>query len=302
MNDFTPPPAPAITSSMPLPASIARRLALITAECIEVESTSVNPQLRSKYAKLLNIARRLRGSLRENGLGFSVLPATSFHHAAREAVGDKHVDLGLTLRVAIILTDIDGASWQADATLPLPAKNSGVNEAQMFGIAFSYLRRYVAQGMFNIVTDVDADEEDDDGAAFSARDERPREQPKQSAHTPWHTYLRGGWSVHTVNGLPLGTARASEIHDAYTAEPANKILMGWAGDYTLKMLKELDADWASFVESEPDAKLPATLAECLPDQLLIALKGIGIRRKAARAAAAATADPNNLEKMPEKEF
>jgi hypothetical protein len=302
MNDSMPLDTPAITSSMPLPASIARRLAAVTAECIEVESTANNPQLRSKYAKLLNIARRLREHLRAAGLGFSVFPAMSFQHASREAVGDKHVDLGLTLRATILLTDIDGASWQASATLPLPAKNTGVNEAQMFGIAFSYLRRYITQGVFNIVTDVDADEEDDDGAAFSARDDRPREQPKQSAHTPWHTYLRGGWSVHTVNGLDLGAAKASEIHAAYMDEPANKILMGWAGDYTLKMLKELDADWASFVESEPDAQLPATLAECLPDQLRIAMRAIGIRRKAARAAVADSADPAKLEQLPPQDF
>lgn len=300
MNEDIPAGTPAITSTMPLPASIATRLARITAACIEVESTANNSQLRSKYAKLLSIARRLRGVLQEVGLGFSVFPGETVIHGTREAVGEKFVDLGVTLCATILLTDIDGASWQATATMPLPAKNTGVNEAQVFGIAYTYLRRYITQGVFNIITDADADE-DDDGAGLNARDER-REEPKQSAHAPWHTFMRGGWRVHTVSGIALDKAKASEIHAAYIAEPANKVLMGWAGDLTLNMLRELDADWTAFVESEPEAGLPSMMADCLPDQLRIAYKAVGIRRKLARQESEQSADPKKLDQMPEKEF
>lgn len=292
-------PAVEITSFPPMPESIARRLALISSLCLEVESTAENKQLNSKYAKYLQIGRKLRQHLRETGLGFSVIPANTAQHGDRiRHDNGKSVmeDLGFTLRARVLLTDIDGASWQATASLPLPDKNSGVNSAQVWGIAFAYLRRYIALGLFNVLADKDAGDEDDDAAGIGGYEQRG-ESPKSSAQAHWSAYLRGAWRTHSFSGVALDSAKSAQVHALYQANPGNNVLMGWAGDLIVSMLGSMEATWQQYVELDKEFAVPDKLVDCTPEQLSSAYADIGKRKKALAAFT-----PADHTKLPEKSF
>lgn len=297
MSEQSPiPPAVDITSSSPMPGSIARRLSLISSMCLEVESTAENRQLNSKYAKYLQIGRKLRQHLRDTGLGFSVIPANTAQHGDRTR-HDKMEDLGFTLRARILLTDADGASWQATASLPLPDKNSGVNSAQVWGIAFAYLRRYIALGLFNVLADKDAGDDDDDGAGIGGHDEQRGESPKSSAQAHWSAYLRGSWRTHSFGGVALDTAKSAQVHALYQANPGNNVLMGWAGDLIVSMLASMEATWQQYAELDKAFAVPDKLVDCTPEQLSSAYADIGKRKKALAAFT-----PPDHTTLPEKEF
>jgi hypothetical protein len=131
------------------------------AEMEPIRTDADNPQTRSRYATYAALDRAIRPHYTAHGL------APSF--GTEPLDGDK-------IRVYAILSHKDGGArrYQID----MPCETKGIRGSDMMtkthsiGSAFTYGKRYLLLGMFNLST------EDDDGNAASGRPYKPaRPQP-----------------------------------------------------------------------------------------------------------------------------
>lgn len=149
------------------------KLALALAEALPkldgAKKNSANPHFKSKYADLGAVIDAIR-PVADHGVWYRQV----LHESAD----------GVTVETLYI-----GHGAQISAgTLFMPA---GKRDAQGFGSALTYARRYALQTAFGLAT------EDDDGNAASKA--APQEAPKQPAHSKLKTEIRG--LVHEMEGV-----------------------------------------------------------------------------------------------------
>lgn len=143
---------------------------------------STNPHFRSKYADLGNVVDAIKPHLEEQGLAFF----QKFHEC----------DKGIKIETIVIHESGESIS---NGILFVPVTK---NDAQGFGSACTYARRYSLQSAFGVAPD------DDDGNAASQpkQHQGPQRVPQQQAPAP--------------------TSMAGDIAEQLQAAPDMKTLVG----------------------------------------------------------------------------
>jgi hypothetical protein len=133
-------------------SDLAAALAKAQAQISDAEKTRKNPHLKNSYATLASVWDACRVQLSSNGL--SVVQGPD---------GD------------VLVTTLAHASgqWVETRTPILYASQRGLSDAQAYGAALTYARRYALAAIVGVA------QEDDDGNAAGRR-ERPREEPRPS--------------------------------------------------------------------------------------------------------------------------
>lgn len=146
-----------------------------------VVENKVNPHFKSKYADLAAIMSAAREPLSANGL------------AVTQAVGGD----ATSVRVTTSLVHVSGESMFGEpCVLPVP---SAAQTPQGFGSAITYARRYSLAALLGIVTDVDDDANEAQGA-------KPNAPPPPSGAS-----LRDKVVAPPSDGKPPRTHRDFEI-------------------------------------------------------------------------------------------
>lgn len=188
-------------------ASLASAMAAAFGAIEGATKSANNPHFKSKYADLTGVIEAIKPALVANGLFFTQHPEpvqggvqikTFLHHA-----GGESLSLG---------------------SLFVPANK---NDAQAFGSALTYARRYALVTAFGVPT------EDDDGnaAAKSPPAQEQRQEPKQPQHSKLKTELRQ--FVHELEGCgdweTYCAFRDTAEFQRLTAECREKLPQYWDG-------------------------------------------------------------------------
>ena len=158
--------------------SIVSALAKALPELESAKKNKANPAFRAKYADLSAVIDALE-PIKEHGLWYR-------QHIHESEAG---------VNVETIYIHESGEQLSAGA-LFMPASKK---DAQGFGSALTYARRYSLQTAFGLAT------EDDDGNAAvksQATARQPEPEPKQAKHSALKTAYRG--FVHELNGCGDG--------------------------------------------------------------------------------------------------
>jgi hypothetical protein len=123
------------------------------AEIEKASKDKTNPHFRNTYADLGAVVDAIKPALEKHGLAFM----QKFH---------ENPD-GITVETIIIH---ESGEWLSNGVLSVPASKK---DAQGFGSAATYCRRYSLQAAFGVAPD------DDDGNAASKKQEKPERQEKQ---------------------------------------------------------------------------------------------------------------------------
>lgn len=127
--------------------NIAAAFVKAQAEIEKATKDKTNPHFRSKYADLGAVVDAIKPALEKNGLAFF----QKFHHD----------DNGITVETIIVH---ESGETMSNGVLSVPASKK---DAQGFGSACTYARRYSLQAAFGVAP------EDDDGNAASQAKEDP---------------------------------------------------------------------------------------------------------------------------------
>jgi hypothetical protein len=134
-------------------------LVLAQAEMKPINADANNPQTRSKYATFAALDRECRPHYTKHGLG------PSFN---TEPTGDPN-----SLRVVCMLGHRDGHTRRYQIDMPIDTKGARggdvMTRTHATGSAYSYGKRYLLAGMFNLAVDDD----DDGNAAYRRAPVRP---------------------------------------------------------------------------------------------------------------------------------
>jgi hypothetical protein len=154
-------------------ASLPEAMALAFAEIESATKAANNPHFKSKYADLTSVIEAIKPALVKHGLFFTQNPRPH----------DNGVEIETVLHHA-------GGDVMSLGSLFVPADR---NNAQGFGSALTYARRYALVTAFGVPV------EDDDGNAAAAAPPRQQTPAKKAPqHSALKTELRG--FVHELNG------------------------------------------------------------------------------------------------------
>ena len=112
-----------------------------------------------KYTSLDAVVEAIRGDLSANGLSFVQMPDT------------PPVEFGVSVGLTTRLMHVSGQWLESTLVIPVPQVGKA-NEAQQYGAALTYARRYALTSMLGVVAD-----EDVDGATPTQAPAKP--QPKK---------------------------------------------------------------------------------------------------------------------------
>jgi hypothetical protein len=154
-------------------ASLPEAMAQAFAEIESATKAANNPHFKSKYADLTSVIEAIKPALVKHGLFFTQNPRPH----------DNGVEIETVLHHA-------GGDVMSLGSLFVPADR---NNAQGFGSALTYARRYALVTAFGVPV------EDDDGNAAAAAPPRQQTPAKKAPqHSALKTELRG--FVHELNG------------------------------------------------------------------------------------------------------
>lgn len=137
---------------------LALALAKAQGDIEKAEKDKDNPHFRSKYADLGNVVDAIKPALVSNGLAF-----TQICHEADNAA-----------KIETIIIHSSG-EWLSCGCISVPVSK---NDAQGFGSALTYARRYSLSAAFGV-----APEDDDGNAAAKAAPKKPQQPPQQPAQS-----------------------------------------------------------------------------------------------------------------------
>lgn len=128
---------------------LANSLSIAQGQIDDASKDTKNPFFKSKYADLAAVRAVIRKPLSDNGLSIVQLPSSS--------------DLGISVRTMLM----HKSGQYISEVLEIPV---GKKDAQSYGSAISYARRYALMSILNIAA------EDDDGnaAVANAPDQKPK--------------------------------------------------------------------------------------------------------------------------------
>ncbi len=170
--------------------SLHEAMAKAFAEIESATKSANNPHFRSKYADITAVIEAVKPALVKNSLFFTQHPQPS--------------EGGVTVETA--LHHASGESMSL-GSLFVPANK---NDAQGFGSALTYCRRYALVTAFGVPT------EDDDGNAAS----KAPPAVKQSAHSALKTKLRA--FVHELEGCSDGDELSAFLATADSVKLVNE--------------------------------------------------------------------------------
>ena len=170
----------------PTIGALAAALAKAQGEMGHAKKDAMNPHFRSRYADLASVWEAARAPLAKNGLAVIQTSAE-------------------TERGACIDTTLVHASGECiSGRLTLPVTKS---DAQGFGSAITYARRYGLAAILGIAAD-----DDDGNAAVRGSDERPSE-PTPAAKRDWSAFAQDAIArIDAATTSEAITAVAKEIH------------------------------------------------------------------------------------------
>ena len=178
---------------------------------------SANPFFKSKYADLASVVEAVREALGANGLSY-VQIAHDAEHAAKIETVIMH----------------SSGEWLSCGSVGVPVSK---DDAQGFGSAMTYARRYSLSAAFGVAP------EDDDGNAAAAAKPKPKETPNQLVE---QELAMEGLSPEVRDGIRR-EAKAIE-GDFYTLS-AKQALSRWKAFSKDANEAEIDACW-KFLDSK----------------------------------------------------
>lgn len=184
---------------------------------------SSNPFFNSKYADLASVWAVIRKPLTDNGLSIIQEPYS---------MGDR-------VGVKATLLHSSGQYTRSSLEVPLGAKK----DAQGYGSAITYVRRYQLQAIAGVAP------EDDDGNAASGSDQKPN---KQSPAQP----------VAKNNNKPMGTPRpADDLPPKAISDTWDGTLKVHGGKYKDQAWKDLPPDYLEWARHNAKQKETQRMAE-----------------------------------------
>lgn len=165
-----------------------------------------NPHFRSKYADLGNVVDAIRPAISGCGLSFAQIVIDIENRAAIET---------------IILHE--SGEWLSCGVVSVPVSKA---DAQGFGSAMTYARRYGLSAAFGV-----APEDDDGNAASHAKPSTARPAPVETDHTPGFNetkWLNDFDRYHDVNELRKATGKCKAEAVAAKAAASWKRLQSYA--------------------------------------------------------------------------
>ena len=117
---------------------IASGLVLAQSKIAGAEKSSKNPGLRNDYADLDAVWTMIRPALRAAGLAVIQAPDIVVQDGSKYAL------------VTTVIMHSSGQWLQHKCSIPVPAGNRGVNEAQACGVAVTYARRYSILALLSV--------------------------------------------------------------------------------------------------------------------------------------------------------
>lgn len=142
---------------------LATALAIAQGQIEDADKSVSNPFFKSKYADLAAVRAVIRKPLSDNGLSIVQLPSSS--------------EIGIAVRT--VLMHKSGQYISEELQIPVSKQ-----DAQAYGSAISYARRYALMSMLNIAA------EDDDGNSATAK-APGRESPKDNSERIAALYEQG---------------------------------------------------------------------------------------------------------------
>jgi hypothetical protein len=216
-----------MTAAAKVEASLASAYVAAFADIEGAVKDAKNPHFKSKYADLPAVIAAIKPALIKHGLAFSqpcqpteegVTVRTLLHHASGETL-----DLG---------------------SLFVPANK---RDAQGFGSALTYARRYALVSAFGVPT------EDDDGNAASASMGRAEPHANQEPHRQTGRKLDGKYTSITgleaaIKAFAVDMGKVADMNEWYVLKNANADLLAQA---------ERDhPDWWNGWQGQPDGFTP----------------------------------------------
>lgn len=160
---------------------LAAALAATQAELVDPKKGSVNPHFKNRYADLADVLSAVRPVLTRNGLAV--------------VQGTESSSLG-AVTVTTMLVHTSGQWVRSSLTLPV-----GKPDAQGFGSAITYARRYSIAALVGVAPD------DDDDANLASRPAKPKPAAKPKVETA-HVSLKQRLVEHLKDGFGLEGAEA----------------------------------------------------------------------------------------------
>lgn len=161
--------------------------------------TAVNPHLKSNYADLTAVWQAIRSKLCGAGLAL-VQPVGTIRSTERASL----------LSLTTMLVHQNGATIAATGEYPVPAQANG-NNAQLFGSALTYARRYGLCALLGVATGDDDDAE----KARPSKAEREGMVDGGDAGEPARWWEWSGWADHVAES---GSAKGRRLGDLSGAE------------------------------------------------------------------------------------
>lgn len=186
-------------------ASLAPALVKALSVMPHPPKNATNPHLRNKFADLKATIDTTRPVLAEHGLTITQLTG-----------GD-----GNNATVTTILMHESGEYVCHEAAVELPVAGKGMNDFQVAGSAYTYLRRYGWSAVCAVVADPDNDgnetkpEQQDQPQQGQKAEPRPA-QPQQSA-APFNVETAKQSILTEMKGRGLSEATAAKLHKQWLA-------------------------------------------------------------------------------------
>jgi hypothetical protein len=217
-------------------SDLASALAKAQAKIEGASKDKLNPHFRSKYADLASVVEAIKGPITEQGLAY-----TQILH-----------DAELAAKVETVILHSSG-QWLSCGVIAVPVVK---NDAQGYGSALTYARRYSLSAAFGVAP------EDDDGNAAAAAS--PAKQ------------------IIAANVKP--TAGAMERLDPEQRKKVEKVASEVVDCFEVS---EHETAYTVIQEAKLDADEKVALSSLLGSGIRSALKRIGEQRRNAEAAAQA---------------
>jgi len=183
-------------------AKVSAAFVKAQAEIEKASKDKTNPHFRSKYADLGAVVDAIKPALERHGLAFM----QKFHHD----------DRGITVETIIIH---ESGETLSNGTLNVPASKM---DAQGFGSACTYARRYSLQAAFGVAP------EDDDGNAASSNQEcvapaKPPAISNERLDKAIQTILAGEYTTQKLRAaFTLTPMQEKKLQAALTASQPQK--------------------------------------------------------------------------------
>lgn len=191
-----------------------------------------NPHLRSQYASLDSVMEAVRGPMASNGLSVVQVPDS-----------DEPGYLALTTR----LMHESGEWLEGRCRVRL-----GKDDAQGFGAALTYAKRYALSAMLGVVAD-----EDDDGEGAKAQPARQQQAPRAQAQQARPAAAQATQAADHGAVVAINRKLEEELEFGSGERDQKLSFIGWLAGRSIKSSKDL---------TPAEAQKVLTVLNALPDQ------------------------------------